>query len=126
MNAVSRGRATLTGAAVLVLSLPTAPDAEAALEEIIVTATKRETSLMETAASLSAFDGSAFDLYGIEGSRDLVARTPSLTITTFRVAIRGVGRRGPSLAEGPAMKHDPANPPPLCPAKRQPAKRARA
>ncbi|MAT94934.1 MAG: hypothetical protein CME59_20375 [Halioglobus sp.] len=98
MNAVSRGRATLTGAAVLVLSLPTAPDAEAALEEIIVTATKRETSLMETAASLSAFDGSAFDLYGIEGSRDLVARTPSLTITTFRVAIRGVGR--PNLAVG--------------------------
>jgi len=53
---------------------------------------------METAGALSAFDSDSFTKYGIEGSRDLVARTPSLTITTFRVAIRGVGR--PNLAVG--------------------------
>lgn len=69
-----------------------------ALEEIIVTANKRESSLMETAASVSAFDSEARALLGIEGSGDLVARTPSLTITTFRVSIRGVGR--PNLAVG--------------------------
>ncbi|MBT8440990.1 MAG: Plug domain-containing protein, partial [Gammaproteobacteria bacterium] len=68
------------------------------LEEIIVTATKRETSLMETAGSISAFDGDSFDLLGIEGSGDLTARTPSLTIGTFRVTIRGIGR--PNLAVG--------------------------
>ena len=69
-----------------------------ALEEIIVTANKRETTLMETAGSVSAFDSDMRDLLGIEGSSDLVARTPSLTITTFRVSIRGVGR--PNLAVG--------------------------
>jgi len=69
-----------------------------ALEEIIVTANKRETTLMETAASVSAFDSDTRNLLGIEGSGDLVARTPSLTITTFRVSIRGVGR--PNLAVG--------------------------
>lgn len=68
------------------------------LEEIIVTATKRETSLLETAGSISAFDGEAFDLLGIEGSADLTARTPSLQIGTFRVTIRGIGR--PNLAVG--------------------------
>jgi iron complex outermembrane receptor protein len=68
------------------------------LEEIIVTANKREASLMQTAASVCAFDSDSMQLLGIEGSRDLVARTPSLTITTFRVAIRGVGR--PNLAVG--------------------------
>lgn len=70
----------------------------AALEEIIVTANKRESSLMETAASISAFDESALNQLGITGSQDLVAHTPSLSITNFRVSIRGVGR--PNLAVG--------------------------
>ncbi|MEM9257270.1 MAG: TonB-dependent receptor [Pseudomonadota bacterium] len=71
---------------------------DVALEEVIVTATKRETSLMETPASISAFGEDARDLLGIYNGTDLVGRTPSLTITTFRVAIRGVGR--PNLAVG--------------------------
>jgi iron complex outermembrane receptor protein len=89
----------LSAAAALAAAVgPAVAMASASLEEIIVTANKRESSLMETATSVTAFDGSAFDLLGIEGSRDLQARTPSLTITTFRVAIRGVGR--PNLAVG--------------------------
>ncbi|MFT4518336.1 MAG: iron complex outermembrane receptor protein [Halioglobus sp.] len=72
--------------------------AGASLEEVIVTANKRETTLMETAGSLSAYDGDTMDLLGIETGADLAVRTPSLTITTFRVAIRGVGR--PNLAVG--------------------------
>jgi len=69
-----------------------------ALEEIIVTANKRESSLMETAASISAFDSATLRDLGIDGSEDLTARTPSLSITTFTVSIRGVGR--PNLAVG--------------------------
>lgn len=80
------------------MSVPVVAKTGLALEEIIVTANKRETSLMETAASVSAFDSDTRALLGIEGSGDLVARTPSLTITTFRVSIRGVGR--PNLAVG--------------------------
>ena len=68
------------------------------LEEIIVTANKREASLMDTAASISAFDSATLDQLGITGSQDLVVHTPSLSITTFRVSIRGVGR--PNLAVG--------------------------
>lgn len=84
--------------ALTALSIPAVQAAEFALEEIIVTANKRESTLMETAAAITAFDSDTMDLLGIEGSSDLVARTPSLTITTFRVAIRGVGR--PNLAVG--------------------------
>jgi iron complex outermembrane receptor protein len=73
-------------------------DAVNALEEIIVTANKRESSLMETAASISAFDSATLDELGIDGSQDLTAHTPSLSITTFTVSIRGVGR--PNLAVG--------------------------
>jgi iron complex outermembrane recepter protein len=88
----------------LVLGLMAAllPEASAntvnSLEEIIITATKRETSLMDTAASISAFDSATLNQLGITGSEDLVAYTPSLSITTFTVSIRGVGR--PNLAVG--------------------------
>ncbi|MCB1690372.1 MAG: TonB-dependent receptor [Halioglobus sp.] len=68
------------------------------LEEIIVTANKREASLMDSAASISAFDAATLNQLGITDAQDLVAHTPSLSITTFRVSIRGVGR--PNLAVG--------------------------
>lgn len=98
MKLTPRQLPALVGTASLALGSAYTSASGVALEEIIVTASKRESSIMETAASLTAFDRSAFDALGIEGSRDLVARTPSLTITTFRVAIRGVGR--PNLAVG--------------------------
>jgi iron complex outermembrane receptor protein len=69
-----------------------------ALEEIIVTANKRESALMKTATSVSAFDSATLSELGIDGSQDLTAHTPSLSITTFTVSIRGVGR--PNLAVG--------------------------
>lgn len=88
--------------AVLVFSSVTSQASAAgainSLEEIIVTANKREASLMDTAASISAFDSSTLNQLGITGSQDLTAHTPSLSITTFRVSIRGVGR--PNLAVG--------------------------
>jgi iron complex outermembrane recepter protein len=68
------------------------------LEEIIVTATKRESALMETPASLSAFDSATLSELGIDNALDLTAHTPSMTITPFAINIRGVGR--PNLAVG--------------------------
>ncbi len=87
-------------ALVVTSSVPLASGAEAvnALEEIIVTATKRESSLMETAASISAFDSATLTELGIDNGLDLTAHTPSLSVTTFTVSIRGVGR--PNLAVG--------------------------
>lgn len=85
-------------ALVLTATTPLALGAPAGLEEIIVTANKRESSLMDTAAALSAFDSDSMRQLGIENAADISARTPSLNITTFRIAIRGVGR--PNLAVG--------------------------
>lgn len=96
MAPISCGR--LAVALGLSAAAATGTASDGALEEIIVTANKRESALLKTAAAISAFDRSDFDQLGIEGSRDLVVRTPSLTVTTFRVAIRGIGR--PNLAVG--------------------------
>ena len=63
-----------------VVPLAASADQASRLEEVIVTATKRESSLMETSASISAFDSSMLDRLGIGDSQDLVAHTPSLPL----------------------------------------------
>lgn len=91
-------RASAATALVSVACVPFAFGQANSLEEIIVTANKREVSLMDTAASISAFDSDTLNQLGITNSQDLAVHTPSLSITTFRVSIRGVGR--PNLAVG--------------------------
>jgi iron complex outermembrane receptor protein len=73
------------------------------LEEVYVTANKRETNLLETPAAISAFDSSTRDLLGIDNAQDMVGRTPSLSITTFRIVLRGVGRPNLALGSDPGV-----------------------
>ena len=62
------------------------------LEEVIVTATKRETSLMDTGISITAFSGEKLQELGIDDLNDLSVNTPGLSVTTGeRITIRGVG-----------------------------------
>jgi len=52
----------------------------AALEEIIVTATRVETNLQETPMSIHAFSGEDLDLAGIDAGRDLGIMVPNVVI----------------------------------------------
>ena len=62
------------------------------LEEVIVTATKRETSLMDTGISITAFSSEKLQEFGIDDLNDLSVNTPGLSITSGeRITIRGVG-----------------------------------
>ena len=84
-------------------AFPTASVAE--LEEIIVTATKRETSLMDISTAVTAFDADKLEALNIDNAQDLVARTPSLTMTgtPSRISIRGVGRPHNALGTDPGL-----------------------
>lgn len=62
------------------------------LEEVIVTATKRETGLMDTGISITAFSSEKLQEFGIDDLNDLSVNTPGLSVTTGeRITIRGVG-----------------------------------
>jgi iron complex outermembrane receptor protein len=62
------------------------------LEEVVVTATKRETSLMDTGISITAFSSEKLQEFGIDDLNDLSVNTPGLSITSGeRITIRGVG-----------------------------------
>jgi iron complex outermembrane receptor protein len=82
-----------------------APVAQAALklEEVVITANKVESNIMETAAAVTSFDSNTREQLGIENAQDIAARTPSLTIAPSRISIRGVGRPNIALGSDPGV-----------------------
>ncbi|MCA1792229.1 MAG: hypothetical protein LC667_21005, partial [Thioalkalivibrio sp.] len=81
-----------------VISSAQAADAQAAspggrrIEEVVVTAERRESSVSDTAISISAFDSDFLDNFNIRNQEDLQNYIPATTIQPYDAAIRGVGR----------------------------------
>ena len=102
--------------AVIAFSVPGTPFAQAperterfALEEITVTANRREQSLQEVAKSISAFGGQFFEQTGVKGLTELQQYTPSLSINTASesrttaIRIRGIGSQGSNSGIDPSV-----------------------
>ncbi|HEY9547451.1 MAG TPA: TonB-dependent receptor [Solimonas sp.] len=86
------------------LAVPQAPPATPAvpaddrpvlLEEVIVTARKREEPLQDVPVSVSAFNADQLDARGIQDVRDLTTAVPGLTVTDLGgynlIYLRGIG-----------------------------------
>lgn len=91
-------------------SLTTQAQEKARLEEIIVTAEKREASLQETPISIAAFNESALEALGIEEAGDIAEFVPNVSIRkqpssddNFGFAIRGVGAGETALFTEPTV-----------------------
>ncbi len=73
------------------------------LEEVIVTAQRREERLQDVPVAVSAFSGAQLERRNIEASEDLTKITPGLSFAqtgyTPQPSIRGVGTRGVSAGE---------------------------
>jgi len=78
-------------------------ESKSSIEVIQVTSTKRVTSLMETGQAVSAFTEEGMKEKGIENAQDLVQYTPSLVMTSSKIAIRGIGRPTISLGSDPGV-----------------------
>jgi iron complex outermembrane receptor protein len=81
-----------------------------ALEEIIVTAQKREESLQDTPIALDAFSEAALEREGISNIGDLANNVPALTIEPFpinntqlRIYIRGIGLIDAQVTQDPPI-----------------------
>ncbi|HKY19857.1 MAG TPA: TonB-dependent receptor [Vicinamibacterales bacterium] len=76
---------------------PTTPEQPQSriMEEIIVTAQKREENLQDVPISVSAFSAESLDARGIQDPKDLPLATPGLTVTEFAgfvmTYLRGIG-----------------------------------
>jgi len=89
------GFVALGGVALCTIGSPGLAADGAKLEEIIVTASKRETNLMETPLAISAFTQDYLDRQGVRSARDLAGTAPNVQLGTgadsgTAASIRGV------------------------------------
>ncbi len=84
--------------------------AQAALEEVIVTAQKKAESLQDTPISLTAFSEDRLEVEGISSLGDIGSKVPSLTIepfpinnATLRIFIRGIGISDAQITQDPPV-----------------------
>ena len=95
----------------LCLAPTAAADERPEIEEIVVTAAKREQGIYEVPASLSVFDGGDLDQRGIADLVDIGKFVPNLTVTTFAAGhtssanpfIRGIGTQDHLITTDPGV-----------------------
>src|SRR5688572_12314409 len=87
-----------------------APSSTNEIEELVVTAEKREQSLQDVPIAVSAFTDERRELVGINSVQDLTNFTPGLSYSTNndRASLRGIGRfsNNRSTEGGLAMYND--------------------
>ena len=91
----SRAKIALFVASGFVLPSATVAIAEESgrkIEEVIVTAERREASIQDTSMSITAFTTEFMDDFGIRNQEDLQNFVPATTIQPYDATIRGVGR----------------------------------
>lgn len=95
--------AILSAAAVSGTAL--AQERSGALEEIVVTAQKRQETLQETAIAVTAITSEVRDIVGIVSIQDLTDFTPGLSysLTQDRISLRGVGRLTNNYGSDPGV-----------------------
>ncbi len=98
------------GLATPALAQQTAPadDQAVTLDEVIVTAQRREQSLQEVPVAITAFSAETLERTAATGIQDVVGKAPGVTLTQFNIGepqifIRGVGTTSDSAASDPSI-----------------------
>ena len=73
------------------------------IEEVVVTAERRQSTVQHTAVAITAFNTKMIQNFGIRNQQDLQAYIPSTTIQPYDISIRGVGRLYRALGGDPGV-----------------------
>jgi iron complex outermembrane receptor protein len=88
----------------LVVSSPVlAAERKRQIEEITVTAEKREATVSDTSISISAFSSDMIEDLGLQGADELINYLPATTRDAYDIRIRGVGRNFRALGGDPGV-----------------------
>ncbi|MFW6093679.1 MAG: TonB-dependent receptor [Pseudomonadota bacterium] len=102
LKSVRRGPALLAAAGCLGMAVPVWASESAVIEEVVVTAQKREQSLADVPISINVVAGDTLDSYSIVTFEDLDEHVPNLLVTDSpgnnQIYIRGIGTESGSLA----------------------------
>jgi len=79
------------------------------IEEIIITAQKRETNIQDTPVAISAFDNERLERSGIQAVSDLSRQVPSLQFSNFGnivfMSLRGIGMENATAGGDPGVAY---------------------
>ena len=95
------GKAFLAAVAMAAPVLLQAADRQ--IEEVVVTAERKVSSVQDTSISITAFTSEMIDDFGIRNQSDLQNMIPATTIQPYDAAIRGVGRNFRNLGGDPGV-----------------------
>ncbi len=95
--------AVVTGAGLLPATDAAIAQEERRIEEVLVTAERREASIQDTSISITAFTSDFLDNFGIRNQEDLQNFVPATTIQPYDATVRGVGRNFRSLGGDPGI-----------------------
>lgn len=105
-----RKRSVLSAALTIGLTPAASVLAAPVLEEVIVTAQKREELLQDVPISIAAFTQSDVEKFGINDIKGLASKVPNVLIneftgssTTIRLFIRGVGQNDVQITQDPSV-----------------------
>ena len=73
------------------------------IEEVVVTAERKESTVSDTSISITAFTGQMLEDFGIRNQEDLQKFIPAAVIEPYDMAIRGVGRNFRALGGDPGV-----------------------
>ena len=96
------GWALLFAASVLTPSVLQAAEGRT-IEEVVVTAERKESSVQDTSISITAFTDQFLDDFGIRNQEDLQNFVPATTIQPYDATVRGVGRNFRALGGDPGV-----------------------
>lgn len=73
------------------------------IEEVVVTAERKESSVQDTSISITAFTSETLEDFGIRNQSDLQNMIPATTIQPYDSTVRGVGRNFRNLGGDPGV-----------------------
>ncbi len=73
------------------------------IEEVVVTAERKESTVSDTSISITAFTGQMLEDFGIRNQEDLQKYIPAAVIEPYDMAIRGIGRNFRALGGDPGI-----------------------
>ena len=95
-------RASLLAAA-LVAPFSSLQAADRQIEEVVVTAERKESSVQDTSISITAFTSETLEDFGVRNQSDLQNMIPATTIQPYDSTVRGVGRNFRNLGGDPGV-----------------------
>lgn len=91
------------GTGMMLPAITNAADSGRQIEEVIVTAERKEASIQDTSISISAFTGEFIEDFGIRNQEDLQNFVPATTFQPYDATVRGVGRNFRALGGDPGV-----------------------